>query len=152
MVVTVIKVWANRRTFHGTGTKVKFGSTLIKLRSSVGSDVELRTRRTNQMNQTKSNFSQTRLNIRYHPNFYVVNLVRRMWRSTFVPETIFRRSVCLKQTDKTCWTIQTYSDELNWARRRTLLDVWPRPKVVPCAERNIQYTHEFSIGRKLGSV
>ena len=38
----------------------------------------------------------------------------------FVPETIFRRSVCLKQTDRRCWTIQTHLDELNWARRRTL--------------------------------
>ena len=31
-----------------------------------------------------------------------------MWRSTFVPET-----------DRTCWTIQTHSDQLYWARRRT---------------------------------
>ena len=44
-----------------------------------------------------------------------------MWRSTFVPETIFRRSLRLKQTDRTCWTIQTHSDELmiTWARSRT---------------------------------
>ena len=41
----------------------------MKLRSSVGSNVELRTRRTNQRKQTKSNFIQTRLNIRYHTNF-----------------------------------------------------------------------------------
>ena len=65
-----------------------------------------------------------------------------MWRSTFVPETIFRRSIRLKQTDTTCWTIQTYSDELNWTRRGTFhelnspnrvrlmkkFDVWPKPK------------------------
>ena len=32
----------------------------------------------------------------------------------------FRRSfIRLKQTDRTCWTIQTHSDELNWARRGT---------------------------------
>ena len=42
-----------------------------------------------------------------------------MWRSTFVPETIFRRSLRLKQTDRRFWTIQTHSDELNWARSRT---------------------------------
>ena len=34
-------------------------------------------------------------------------------RSTFVLETIFRRSLHLKQTDRTCWTIQNHSDELN---------------------------------------
>ena len=33
-----------------------------------------------------------------------------MSRPTFVPETIFRRSLRLKQTDRTCWTsIQTHS-------------------------------------------
>ena len=37
----------------------------------------------------------------------------------FVPETIFRRSIHPKQTDRTCWTIQTHSDKLNWARRQT---------------------------------
>ena len=42
-----------------------------------------------------------------------------MWRSTFVPETIFRRSIRPKQTDRTGWTIWTHSDELNWAGRRT---------------------------------
>ena len=42
-----------------------------------------------------------------------------MGRSTFVPKTIFRRSIRLKQMDSTFWTIQTHSDELNWARRRT---------------------------------
>ena len=42
-----------------------------------------------------------------------------MWSSTFVPETIFRRSLRLKQTDRRFWTIQTHSDELNWARSRT---------------------------------
>ena len=47
-----------------------------------------------------------------------LSLVRRMWKSTFVPETIFRRSIRLRQTGTTCWKIQTYSDELNWARRR----------------------------------
>ena len=29
------------------------------------------------------------------------------------PETIVRPYIRLKQTDRTCWTIQTQSDELN---------------------------------------
>ena len=32
----------------------------------------------------------------------------------------FRRSIRLKQMDRTCWTIQTHSDELKLARRWTL--------------------------------
>ena len=59
------------------------------------------------------------------------------------PETIVRRFIRLKQTDRACWTIQTHSDEFNSARRRTFhglikltkfcsshkkIDVWPRPK------------------------
>ena len=55
--------------------------------------------------------------------FLIISLVLCMWRSTFVPETIFRRSIRLKQTNRTCWTIQTHLDELNWARRRTFLEV-----------------------------
>ena len=56
----------------------------------------------------------------YHTNFQFISLVRHIWRSTFVLETIFRRSfIRLKQTDRTCWTIQTHSDELNRARRQT---------------------------------
>ena len=67
-----------------------------------------------------------------------------MWRSTFVPETIFRRCIRLKDTERTCWTIQTHWDDFNWARRRTFhelnslswgldrahqkFDVWPRPR------------------------
>ena len=51
------------------------------------------------------------------------SLDRRMWKSTFVPETIFRRFIRLEQTDRTCWKIQTHSDELNWARRRTFHEV-----------------------------
>ena len=46
-----------------------------------------------------------------------------MWRSTFVPETIFRRSIRLKKTDRTCRTIQTHSDELNRARRRNFREL-----------------------------
>ena len=42
-----------------------------------------------------------------------------MWRSMIAPEMIFRRSIRLLQTDRMRWTIQTYSDQLNWARRRT---------------------------------
>ena len=53
----------------------------------------------------------------------IISLDRHMWKSTFVPETIFRRSIRLEQTDRTCWTIQTHSDELNWARRRTFHEV-----------------------------
>ena len=39
-----------------------------------------------------------------------------MWRSTFFPATIFRGSIRLNQTDRTCCTIQTLSNELNWPR------------------------------------
>ena len=46
-----------------------------------------------------------------------------MWRSTFIPETIFRRFIRLKQTETTCWTIPTHSYELNWAKRRTFHDL-----------------------------
>ena len=78
-------------------TTLQFGSTSIKLRSSGGSDVE-------PINwfRPKSNFCRTRLNIHSHANFVFTSLVRRIWRSTFVPETIFRRSIRLKQTDRTC--------------------------------------------------
>ena len=48
--------------------------------------------------------------------FYYISLIRHIWSSTFVPETMFRRPIRLKQTDRTSWTIQTHS---NWARRRT---------------------------------
>ena len=55
-------------------------------------------------------------------------------------ETILGRSIPLKQTDRTSWTIQSHSDELNWARRPTFhelnslcldhlkqkVDVWPK--------------------------
>ena len=68
-----------------------------------------------------------------------------MRRLRFGPKTIFRRSIRLMQTDRKCWTIQTNSDELNWARRRTFcdltkfgsshekFDVWLRPKCVKIA-------------------
>ena len=60
------------------------------------------------------------LNMHYHTNFQFISLVRRVWRSTFVLKMIFRRSfIRLKQTDRTCWTIETHSDELNWGRRQT---------------------------------
>ena len=100
------------------------------LKSSVGTDVELRTRRTNQLNQIHNKVSL----------FLCISLVCRMWRLTFVSETIFTRSIRLKQTDRTCWTIQTHADKLNWARRRTFhelnslgssrekFDVWTRPE------------------------
>ena len=48
-----------------------------------------------------------------------ITLVRRMWGSTFVLEMIFRRSICLKLTDRMWWTIRTHLEELNWARRQT---------------------------------
>ena len=41
-----------------------------------------------------------------------------MWRSTFDSE-ILKRSIRLKQTNRTCGTIQAHSDELNWANSRT---------------------------------
>ena len=96
--------------------------------------------------------NRTCLAIQTHPDelnwarrrtFHELNsltLVRRMWRLTFVSETIFTRSIRLKQTDRTCWTIQTHADKLNWARRRTFhelnslgssrekFDVWTRPE------------------------
>ena len=46
-----------------------------------------------------------------------------MWRTTFLPETIFSRSIRLKQTDSACWTIQIHLDEHNWARRRIFHEV-----------------------------
>ena len=90
-------------------TKLYFGSTWIKVRSSVGSDVELRMRRTNQLNQISSKFSSERGQI--FITIQIFNLL--VWWSShvkidvFAPETIFRRSIRLKQTDRTCWTIQT---------------------------------------------
>ena len=90
-------------------TKLQFGSTWIKVRSSVGSDVELRMRRTNQLNQISSKFSPERGQI--YIIIQIFNLL--VWWSShvkidvFAPETIFRRSIRLKQTDRTCWTIQT---------------------------------------------
>ena len=65
--------------------------------------------------------NRRRQNIHFHTNFQFISLVRGMWRSTFFfyLETIFRRSISLKQTNRTCWTIQTHSDELKWARHRT---------------------------------
>ena len=48
-----------------------------------------------------------------------ISLVRRIWRLTIVQETIVRRSIRLEGSDRTSWTIQTHSDELNWAKRRT---------------------------------
>ena len=75
-----------------------------------GSDVELRTLRTNQQNSDQKTILKG-LNAHYQTNFkfLFVSEVRRMGSSTFVPETILRH----KQTDRTCWTIQTRSDELN---------------------------------------
>ena len=48
----------------------------------------------------------------YHNNFQFIGLVRRMWRSTFVPETISRRSIRLEQTDRTCWKTQLLQTNL----------------------------------------
>ena len=72
--------------------------------------VELRTLRTNQQNSDQKTILKG-LNAHYQTNFkfLFVSEVRRMGSSTFVPETILRH----KQTDRTCWTIQTRSDELN---------------------------------------
>ena len=72
-------------------------------------------------------FLPTKLNVHYHTNFIFISLVCRIWRSTFLTETIFRCSIRPKQTpqqtDRTSWTIQTHSDELNRARRRTFDEV-----------------------------
>ena len=71
---------------------------------SVGSDVELRTLRTNQLNQTEKQFS-----FKFSPNeakptfsyiFYSISLLCRMWGSTFVAETIFRCSIRLLRTER----------------------------------------------------
>ena len=48
----------------------------------------------------------------YHNNFQFISLVRRMWRSTFVPETISRRSIRLELTDRTCWKTQLLQTNL----------------------------------------
>ena len=45
-----------------------------------------------------------------------------MWRSVGPGEN-FRRSIRLEQSDRTCWTIQTHSEELNWASRRTFHEI-----------------------------
>ena len=44
-------------------------------------------------------------------------------RCTFVHKTTDIRSVRLKQRDRTCWTIQTHSDELNWAKHQSFHDL-----------------------------
>ena len=81
------------------------------------------------------NFLPNKLNVHYHTNFIFISLVCRIWRSTFLTETMFRCSIRPKQlrpsqhppththththtqTDRTGW--KTHSDELNKARRRT---------------------------------
>ena len=76
-------------------------------------------------------------------------------------ETILRRSIRPKQTARTSWTIQTHSDELNRARRRTFhevnsqvwflsetLDVRPRPKSTLIA-RVVQFTVITSLSLNL---
>ena len=68
-------------------------------------------------------FLRTKLNMHYHTNFIFISLVCRIWRSTFLTETIFRCSIRPKQTDRTSWTIQTHSDELKRARCRTFHEV-----------------------------
>ena len=57
------------------------------------------TRRTNQLNQTKSqliNFPPNKAKYTLSYKFSFFSLVCRIWRSAFVPETIFRRSIRLK--------------------------------------------------------
>ena len=94
----------------------------MKCWSSVGSDVVFRTCRTNQLDQNKKQIQEsvsgTRLNSHYHKNFKFISLVRRIWRSTLVPETISRRCI---QTFRTCWTTQFHLGELNWSRRQLFM-------------------------------
>ena len=54
---------------------------------SVGSDVELRTRRTNQLNPTKKQFQPNKAKYSFSYKFLISSLVRirRMCRSTFQP-------------------------------------------------------------------
>ena len=68
-------------------------------------------------------FLRTKLNMHYHTNFMFISLVCRIWRSTFLTEMIFRCSIRPRQKDRTSWTIQTHSDELNRARGRTFHEV-----------------------------
>ena len=52
--------------------------------------------------------------------FLIYQLICRMWRSMFVTETIFRRSVSVwSRHIKRFWTIWSHSRKLKWARRRT---------------------------------
>ena len=66
-----------------------------------------------------------------------------MQRSTFDPKAIFRRSIRLKQSRRTCWTIETHSDNLTepdfelfmnltdtkFGSSHEKFDVWPRPMI-----------------------
>ena len=94
----------------------------MKCWSSVGSDVVFRTCRTNQLDQNKKQIQESvsgaRLNSHYHKNFKFISLVRRIWRSTLVPETISRRCI---QTFRTCWTTQFHLGELNWSRHQLFM-------------------------------
>ena len=94
----------------------------MKCWSSVGSDVVFRTCPTNQLDQNKKQIQEsvsgTRLNSHYHKNFKFISLVRRIWRSTLVPETISRRCI---QTFRTCWTTRFHLGELNWSRRQLFM-------------------------------
>ena len=58
------------------------------------------------------NWAQAAQSIKFLPNEakYTVKI-----------RSIFRRSIRLKQTDRTCWRIQTHSDELNWKSWRRIL-------------------------------
>ena len=52
------------------------------------------------------------------------NIQKYIWHVYLVSILILagvntNRSIHLKQTDRTCWTIETHSDELTWARRGT---------------------------------
>ena len=71
------------------------GGGMLKLRF----DRYITTRRTNQLNQTKSqliNFPPNKAKYTLSYKFSFFSLVCRIWRSAFVPETIFRRSIRLK--------------------------------------------------------
>ena len=65
-------------------------------------------------------------NIHYHNWLLFMNLVRRMLRSTFDPESILCRSNRRLQSIRSTESIKTQSVDLNWDKRRTYhaLNCW----------------------------
>ena len=83
----ITKAWAKRRTFHETNQTLIWVDQ-IKLRSSVGSDVELKTRRTNQQNQISNKIPPNEAKYTLSYKLLIISPVRRMWRSTIVGDDL----------------------------------------------------------------